>query len=337
VAEPVAEKGCSPRPGHVARWVPWIAGVGLLAGVVYLAVHFSEAEEFARLGETAKPRWLLVAFVLQAATYLAQGEVFCRVGRVGGSHVRRWTAYRLSLAKLFIDQAIPSAGLSGTVLIADSLERDGMPRPVVAAAIAVDSASYYVAYVLSLVAAIVFLGVNREESEVILLASAGFCLFAIVFAVTVLLLAGRTRKLPPVIARLRPLKVALGYLAEADRELVWNARLLAETTVYQLVIVLCDATTLWVLIESLGRRASIGGVFGSFMVSSLLRTVGIVPGGLGTFEAASVLTLKAARISLRIALSATLLFRGLSFWLPMLPGFWFSRHMGATRQRVTER
>jgi len=28
-----------------------------------------------------------------------------------------------------------------------------------------------------------------------------------------------------------------------------------------------------------------------------------------------------------VALTATLAFRGFSFWLPMLPGFWFSRHV----------
>jgi Mg2+-importing ATPase len=61
------------------------------------------------------------------------------------------------------------------------------------------------------------------------------------------------------------------------------------------------------------------------MISTLLRTIGIVPGGLGTFEAASVLTLKLAGVSVAVALGSTLLFRGLSFWLPMLPGLVFSR------------
>ena len=52
--------------------------------------------------------------------------------------------------------------------------------------------------------------------------------------------------------------------------------------------------------------------------------MGIVPGGLGTFEAASVVTLRMVGVDIAVALAATLLFRGLSFWLPMLPGYWFS-------------
>lgn len=88
---------------------------------------------------------------------------------------------------------------------------------------------------------------------------------------------------------------------------------------------------MWALIAALGATAAPSGVFASFMISTLFRIVSFVPGGLGAFEAPSVLTLKAIGIGLPIALSATLLFRGLSFWLPMLPGLWFARR--AVRSR----
>jgi hypothetical protein len=48
--------------------------------------------------------------------------------------------------------------------------------------------------------------------------------------------------------------------------------------------------------------------------------LGVLPGGLGSFEAASVITIHAIDVPTAVALSATLIFRGLSFWLPMLPG-----------------
>jgi Mg2+-importing ATPase len=70
---------------------------------------------------------------------------------------------------------------------------------------------------------------------------------------------------------------------------------------------------MWVLIQSLGTTASPGAVFASFMIASVFRTVGIVPGGIGTFEATSVWTLKRLGVSVPVGLAATLLFRGLSF------------------------
>lgn len=82
---------------------------------------------------------------------------------------------------------------------------------------------------------------------------------------------------------------------------------------------------LWVLILALEVAASPSGVFASSMIATLLRAIGLLPGGLGTFEATSVLALKLVGVPLPVVLSSTLLFRGLSFWLPMIPGLWFSR------------
>jgi Mg2+-importing ATPase len=66
-------------------------------------------------------------------------------------------------------------------------------------------------------------------------------------------------------------------------------------------------------------------VFASFMLSSMARIVGIVPGGLGVFEAASVASLRLMGVPIAAGLAATLLFRGFSFWLPMLPAVLFAR------------
>jgi P-type Mg2+ transporter len=70
------------------------------------------------------------------------------------------------------------------------------------------------------------------------------------------------------------------------------------------------------------------------MIANLVRTISFIPGGLGTFEGAVVLMLKAGGTSVAAALSAALLFRGLTFFVPMVPGLWFSRLMtkGVRRQ-----
>lgn len=318
-------------PRRMTHWVSWILGVAMLGGVVYAALHFSQAEEFLRIGREAQPGWMALALCLQALTYSAQGEVFCLVGRRAGAPVRRWFAFRLSLAKIFVDQAIPSGGLSGTALIAAALERVGMPRSAVAAAMAVDHATYYAAYVACLGSALGLLEEEGMASAPVVMLSVGFCLFGAVFGALFLALAGRVPRRSAWLSRVRPVKAGLEYLAAADRALAWNVPLLGWSVLCQIAIVLLDASTIWVCIAALGAEASPGGVFASFMVSSLLRTLGVVPGGLGTYEAASVLTLKAVGVSIPVALSATLLFRGLSFWLPLIPGLWLSRLAASAR------
>jgi Mg2+-importing ATPase len=162
----------------------------------------------------------------------------------------------------------------------------------------------------------------------IVAAAVFFGVFSVALTVSVLALSGRTSAGPRWLRRVPVLKDAIVLVAGADPRLVHNLALIVKSGGYQLAILLLDVATIWVLIFALGQVASPTGVFVSFMISTLLRTIGIFPGGLGTFEAASVVTLKLAGVPIAVALAATLLFRGLSFWLPMLPGLVFSREAG---------
>ena len=64
----------------------------------------------------------------------------------------------------------------------------------------------------------------------------------------------------------------------------------------------------------------------SFMIASMTATLGPIPLGLGTFEAGCVGMLVLLGVAVEPALAATLLLRGLTFWLPMIPGLWLARH-----------
>ena len=326
-SESTTEKG-----GHASsvrkslRWLPLLLGLALFAGVVIAVRHASEVRDFALLAERAQPWWFGLAVVLQVGTYGAEGMVYRTVARAGGASLGLATAFRLSLAKLFIDQAVPSAGWSGTAVLTSALQRCGMPRPVVAAGIVVDLSSYYAAYVLCLTMALVIIAIRGEANTIVVVVCLAFFVFATTLTVLILRLAGRgTWKVPPWLEKIGILRIVVSFVRDANPGLARSPVLLLKATAYQLGIILCDTATIWVLIRSLGGHGAPSSVFASFMISSLFRTIGIIPGGLGTFEAASVLTLKLVGVPIAMALAATLLFRGLSFWLPMLPGIWFSR------------
>ena len=109
--------------GHTSRWLSWAVGIALVVGISAAALHFSEAEEIARLAIQAQPWWLLLAFVLQLGTYVAQGQIWRAIGRAAAFPLSHSAVFRLSFAKLFIDQALPSAGISGTAAVAKYFEQ----------------------------------------------------------------------------------------------------------------------------------------------------------------------------------------------------------------------
>jgi Mg2+-importing ATPase len=127
------------------------------------------------------------------------------------------------------------------------------------------------------------------------------------------------------IGRFKLFRTAFATLWEADPSLVRNRRLEFRAVALQMGTMLLDTATIWILLFSIDTFISFDRVFASFMVASLIRTAGFIPGGLGTFEATLVLLLAANGASVPSALSATLVFRGFSFWLPMVPGFLLSR------------
>jgi Mg2+-importing ATPase len=311
----------------------------MLIAVIAAALHFSEWRGFVRIAQEAHPWWLILAIAFQAATYFAHGQIWRNVISSAGFNVPLSVVYRFSLAKLFIDQALPSGGLSGTVVMARALEHRAIPRPVVTASVVVTTASYYAAYVLCLAAALVALMVLGRMHRLVVAAVVVFIPIGTLLAVSVLALAGRQRRrIPEKLSRFRPLRQALDFIRAADPKLARNRRLLTSAIGLQVAVVLLDSATVWLLIQALGVSASAPAVFASFMISSLFRSViAFVPGGLGAFEASSVVTLKMAGVTLPIALSATLLFRGLSLWLPMIPGLWFSRHALVRNHREAHR
>jgi uncharacterized protein (TIRG00374 family) len=320
------------------RYVPWVFGSAILIIVVVVSLHFSEATDFFRVVQTSRPGWILLATVLQLLTYVAQGEVFRAPVRATKHRLRAKLVYQLSLVKLFMDQALPSAGISSTVFVAKALRQHRIPRSVVAAGMVLNIASYHIAYIICLVAALTVTTARGHSEVVIMMASMVFLLFAIgLVAAVIAISAGRAKKQAAFVERIPVVRSAMEFLTDADARLTQNLRLLAETSFWQVVIFLLDAATMWVLILALGKHASVKGVYASFMISSLLRTMGIVPGGLGTFEATSVVTLRMVGVAIPVALSATLLFRGLTFWLPMLPGFWLSRKIATSDRRTGAR
>src|SRR5208283_2979605 len=138
------------RPKALARWVSWFFGLGLLVAVVMFATHHSQEMAFAQLVLQARPVWLLVALLLQMGTYMTDARIWQRVldrANISGP-LRSYVG--LGLSKLFMDQAIPSVGLSGTLLVIRALDRRGVPRGASMAAVVIDLVSYYAAYTLAL-------------------------------------------------------------------------------------------------------------------------------------------------------------------------------------------
>jgi uncharacterized membrane protein YbhN (UPF0104 family) len=307
-----------------ARWISWLFGLAILVAVALFVAYRSEEQEFARLVAHAQPPWLLLGLLLQLGTYIADARIWQRIIVRAGISRPLWSYMSLSLAKLFMDQVVPSGGISGTLLVVRALDRRGIPRGTSMAAIVVDLMSYYAAYVVALVIALGVIWIRGDLTLFIILPAAIFAPVAAGIP-TVLSLVSHGRTLPQWIQRLPIVGSGLRALAEATPGIAHDSSLIARCMGLQGAIFLLDAGTLWSMLCALGLSVHPAQVFASFMLSTLARTLGPVPGGLGIFDAASVATLKLMGVPIAAGLAATFLFRGFSYWLPMAPGILLAR------------
>jgi uncharacterized protein (TIRG00374 family) len=263
--------------------VQWLFGIGLVVAVVVVATHMDAERALVNLFRRISPAWLVLAFM---------------------------------------DQAVPSGGFSGTLLILQGLRRRGVPPGITLATVIVDLIAYYAAYLVALGVAATF----HKLTAWVLLPTLIFALIALLIVSALLVLAFRGyAALPGWLRRRRALAPLLADLKSMPREFFRDARLFALCFAFEFAIFACDAGTLWSLLRALGEPSPPALVFAAFMLATLARTIGVVPGGLGTFEGVSVSMLHLLGVPLATALAATLCFRGLSFWLPLAPGLLLAR------------
>lgn len=301
-------------------------GLLTLAALVVFVLHFGTVEEFTRLALAARPEWFFLACAAQAATYVSASLVWWLVLRRAGYPRRLRALIPLGIAKLFTDQVVPTGGASGAILVVRGLSRRDVPTNAAMAVLLVGLVAYYGAYLASVLASLVILWLHGRANAALLVVVAIFVAIVVAIPSGVLWMRQWASRLPTAwLKRLPGTALLLKAIAKAPTGLLRDPVLLAETATLELAVFLFDALTLWLVFRALGDTPAIWIVFASFIMASMAATLGPIPLGLGTFEAACVGMLSLLGVAIEAALAATLLLRGLTFWLPMVPGLWLAR------------
>lgn len=322
-----AAAGPERRAGPQHRAAPLFTGLVLLAAVVFVATHLADERRFVALVEQSEPGWLLVAALLQCFTYVCAAGVWHRALAWYRHGATLRSLIPLAIAKLFTDQAVPSAGMSGTLLVVRSLEGRGVARNFSIGAMLVGLQAYYAAYAVTVAAALAVLWRLGELTRTVLVLATLFALVAAGVPAGVLWLRERARKwLPAWVERLALARDALEALEQAPSgTLARHPTLAVQVVGLQIGVFVLDAATLYAVVRALGLTIPPSVALVSFVFASVVATLAWVPGGLGTFEGTCVAVLHGHGLGIEAALAATLLLRGLTFWLPMLPGLWLAR------------
>ncbi|MBV9528667.1 lysylphosphatidylglycerol synthase transmembrane domain-containing protein [Sphingomonas sp.] len=307
--------------GLVSSWRGWLIGALLVGGLVVAVLHWGEVKNFAKLISTAKPMWLAIAAALQIATYFglsAQWWLALHRARTPRPHA---ALFRLTFAKHFADQVVPTGGVSGNVLVVDNLVKNDVPRGNAVAALLLQIIAYYLSYSLGALWVLVDLWWKDRMSWLLAGAVLAFLVVATAIPALILWLHKRGQgKLPKLVRRWSKARDFFELVGEAPAKLIRDPQLIGMLTVLNLAVFIADAATMQACIKALGVEAPLSAGYVAFMMASIAVILGPVPMGLGSFEAVSVAMLRLFGVPFEAAVSATLLFRGFTLWLPLIPG-----------------
>ncbi len=310
------------------RWYFTMLAVGVGIGML---LNLDELNHFAGLLARAQPEWLIGAALLQGSTYVSIAASWGTILRSAGEPQKLHRLLRIAVVKLFADQALPSAGLGGNVLLVDQLGRLGATRPIAVAALIMSLIGFYAAYAALAVITLAALWLHGNATPLLVGLVTTFLLVALGIPTLALWLRHRgSRPLPRRIESMPWLGKLLTAVGEAPSTLLRNRSLQAKVTLCSAMILLADVATLAACIHAFGGTAPIDTALIAFILASIVVTLGPIPFGLGSFEATCTTMLHLLGVPIAAALASTLLFRVLALWLPLLPGFLLMRGMDKT-------
>lgn len=307
------------------RWAGWAVGLLGLAALAGVALHLGEVERFVELLHSLAPAWLLLALMLQGATYFSVAVAWGYALRQAGERRSLGELLPLALAKLFVDQSMPTGGIGGTAFLVAALARRGVPRSACVAALITNLVGHYGAYLLAAIISVSLLSLRHQARPWMLAIAAAFVLVSLAVPLAVLALRRYGRRGPDWLLGLPGVRPLIDATAEASVSLLRRPRLMLTTGALNFAVMALDAGTLWTMLHALGLGRPYGAVFPSFLLAMMVTTVGPIPMGLGSFEATCVAALTLQGVPIEGALTATLLLRGCTTWLPMLPGWILAR------------
>jgi uncharacterized protein (TIRG00374 family) len=265
--------------------------------------------------------WLAVAVALQLGSFACYPVIWWVVVRRGWRSLPLRRVLPLTWLKVLVDRVVPAGGVSGSAAVVRGLVRRGVPQPVAMAAVLADFVAYFCGYSLAVLATLALFWMGGHVDWVFGALAVPFAVVAVAVPLAIVRLCAPERgRLARWLVRWRPLERLLCSFEQAPVPLVTGAATLIPAAALRLLVFVLNGATLAALLLALDHGMAGGAPFAAVVMGSLATTVLPVPGGVGSYEAASVGTLVMMGVPAEPALAATLLLRGLSFWAPILPG-----------------
>jgi len=269
--------------------------------------------------QSANWLWVPVVLACSVATYLASA-----IGMLGTVSIRLpfWATTLTQGASSFINRVSPS-NVGGMALNVRFLQKAGVDPSAGVAAVGVNSLAGALAHGALIVIFFTWAGRGLSKAFKIPSSSKLLLILAVVAAVVGIVMATRQGRRFAARKVLPGVRSSLANLRRVARSPVKLTLLFGGSA----LVTLSYIAGLEASVQAFGARAGIAAVGAVYLAAALVAAASPTPGGLGAIESALIVGLTGIGISSGAAVSAVLLYRLATYWLPVLPGWWSLRQL----------
>ncbi len=260
--------------------------------------------------------WLPLIILLSALTYVASAMAL--IGGVPG-HAPFWPTVLAQFASSFINRVSP-ANVGGMALNARFLQKAGSDAPASVAAVGVNSLAGAIMHLVLMVVFFVLAGHDLTKAFKLPSSSKILLILAVILAVVGIVLASRPGRRWARKQLLPGLRSAAASLRRVAASPVKMGLLFGGSALITLAYIAALVASIKAFTSTGPSLIVIGAVY---LASAALAAAAPTPGGLGAIEAALIAGLQGVGMHAGPAVSAVLLYRLATYWLPILPG-WLS-------------
>jgi uncharacterized membrane protein YbhN (UPF0104 family) len=274
--------------------------------------------------------WIGIGVVLELLSFAGYVALFRAVFVRGESRVGWPESYEITMAGLAATRLFAAAGAGGIALTAWALRRSGMEPRLVACRMVAFTVLLYIVYAGSLLIDGIGLGTGLFPGG----GSFAITFLPAIVAALLLAIAGAVAALPgDVERRLERRASGSGRLAHWLARAVTVPALAASGVRTALGLIRrrevgvlgavawwgFDISVLWAMFHAFGTVPPFTVIWMAYFVGTLGNLLPL-PGGLGGVEGGMIGVFAAFGVDFNLAVVAVLSYRGISFWLPTLPG-----------------
>lgn len=319
------------------RWILLTLTVLFLWAVVS---RFTELEHLRYTLQQAQAGWILAAFFSQILYFIVFTASYQAAFETVDIRTRTRDLIPVTLGALFVNLVVPAGIAGGTALFAQDFARRGKPATRTATGVLLQLIADFSAFAFILIPGLIHLFLFHHLKTYQVMAAVILLLMTTGLGFILLLgiwrpvwlhrifrfiqqaanrLAAVLRR-PPLLSEEWPAKNAEEFNLAAIAVAGHPSRLI-RTVVVAFLAHLLDILTLYILFLAFHQQVSPGTLVAGYAMGILFWIVSITPQGIGVVEGVMALTFTSLGIRGAVATTVVLVFRGLTFWIPMLLGF----------------